>query len=111
MAMVRTDRDALGSYAVTDVADENEWQQRAACQGMNAAIWFPDYGDEGGMREAKRICSGCEVRMECLKANLKERFGVWGGLGVQERRKIVKIMEGKQVTIEQAVVALRRRRR
>ncbi|WP_407672362.1 WhiB family transcriptional regulator [Parafrankia discariae] len=40
----------------------------------------------GRPREAKRICSGCEVRAECLEYALEndERFGIWGGL-VQTR--------------------------
>jgi WhiB family redox-sensing transcriptional regulator len=43
-----------------------------------------------GEGEAKRICSGCEVRAECLEYALAhdERFGIWGGLSERERRRL-----------------------
>ena len=45
---------------------------------------------KGGSREAKRICTRCEVRAECLEYALgsDERFGIWGGLSERERRKL-----------------------
>ena len=40
--------------------------------------------------ETKRICSGCEVRAQCLEYALAhdERFGIWGGLSERERRRL-----------------------
>lgn len=51
---------------------------------------FPEKG--GSTREAKRVCVGCEVRVECLEYALAndERFGIWGGLSERERRKLKK---------------------
>ena len=46
---------------------------------------------EGGSKsEAKRICTRCEVRAECLEYALgqQERFGIWGGLSERERNKL-----------------------
>ncbi|MDQ6659189.1 MAG: WhiB family transcriptional regulator, partial [Actinomycetota bacterium] len=36
------------------------------------------------------ICTGCEVRSECLSYALSndERFGIWGGLSERERRRL-----------------------
>ncbi|WP_336873902.1 WhiB family transcriptional regulator [Rhodococcus qingshengii] len=41
------------------------------------------------VRPAKRVCAGCEVRVDCLAFALAndERFGVWGGLTASERRR------------------------
>ena len=50
--------------------------------------FFPEKG--GSTREAKKICTGCEVRSECLSYALAhdERFGIWGGLSERERRRL-----------------------
>jgi WhiB family redox-sensing transcriptional regulator len=71
-----------------DAADEQDWQERALCAQTDPEAFFPEKG--GSTREAKRICSGCEVRAECLEYALAqdERFGIWGGLSERERRRL-----------------------
>jgi WhiB family redox-sensing transcriptional regulator len=68
--------------------EEQEWQERALCAQTDPEAFFPEKG--GSTREAKRICSGCEVRYECLEYALAndERFGIWGGLSERERRRL-----------------------
>jgi WhiB family redox-sensing transcriptional regulator len=43
-------------------------------------------------REARTICRGCPVQMQCLSHALDERieFGVWGGMTERERRAMLK---------------------
>jgi WhiB family transcriptional regulator, redox-sensing transcriptional regulator len=74
--------------AVGEPADEPDWQERALCAQTDPEAFFPEKG--GSTREAKRICSGCEVRAECLEYALAhdERFGIWGGLSERERRRL-----------------------
>ncbi|MFD7444865.1 WhiB family transcriptional regulator [Streptomyces sp. NPDC059909] len=69
-----------------------DWQLRAACRGVDSSLFFPPPDERGDARaererKAKRVCRRCPVRAECLRHALKarERFGVWGGLGEQER--------------------------
>ncbi|NLF05129.1 MAG: WhiB family transcriptional regulator [Actinomycetales bacterium] len=64
------------------------WQERALCAQTDPEAFFPEKG--GSTREAKRVCTGCEVRSECLEYALAndERFGIWGGLSERERRKL-----------------------
>ena len=64
------------------------WQDRALCAQTDPEAFFPEKG--GSTREAKRVCSTCEVREECLEYALAhdERFGIWGGLSERERRKL-----------------------
>lgn len=71
-----------------DEPDQQEWQERALCAQTDPEAFFPEKG--GSTREAKRICSGCEVRAECLEYALAfdERFGIWGGLSERERRRL-----------------------
>ena len=64
------------------------WQEHALCAQTDPEAFFPEKG--GSTREAKRVCTGCEVRAECLEYALAndERFGIWGGLSERERRKL-----------------------
>ena len=64
------------------------WQERALCAQTDPEAFFPEKG--GSTREAKKVCTGCDVRMECLEYALEhdERFGIWGGLSERERRKL-----------------------
>jgi len=81
---------AIGGVAdaVVDEGDYPDWQDRALCAETDPEAFFPEKG--GSTREAKRICSGCEVRAECLEYALAhdERFGIWGGLSERERRRL-----------------------
>ncbi|MCO1654732.1 WhiB family transcriptional regulator [Pseudonocardia humida] len=78
----------LGSFAAADDDEEPDWQERALCAQTDPEAFFPEKG--GSTREAKRICSGCDVRAECLDYALAhdERFGIWGGLSERERRRL-----------------------
>jgi WhiB family redox-sensing transcriptional regulator len=69
-------------------AEEPTWQDRALCAQTDPEAFFPEKG--GSTREAKRICTTCEVRAECLEYALEhdERFGIWGGLSERERRRL-----------------------
>jgi WhiB family transcriptional regulator, redox-sensing transcriptional regulator len=83
--------DVPGAAGVFDAgtdAEEQGWQDRALCAETDPEAFFPEKG--GSTREAKRICTGCEVRAECLEFALgnDERFGIWGGLSERERRRL-----------------------
>ena len=82
-------REPLGvAESFGEPAEEPDWQERALCAQTDPEAFFPEKG--GSTREAKRICSGCDVRAECLDYALAhdERFGIWGGLSERERRRL-----------------------
>ena len=66
------------------------WRTRAACQGLDPAIFYPTSDEEAG--EAKSDCGACPVRQACLEYALanRERDGVWGGATERERRRIIR---------------------
>ena len=66
------------------------WQTDSLCAQTDPEAFFPEKG--GSTRDAKKICSSCEVRAQCLEYALQndERFGIWGGLSERERRKLRK---------------------
>ena len=41
------------------------WQARANCMGVDPELFFPERGSS--TREAKEVCRGCVVRVECLE--------------------------------------------
>ena len=73
-----------------EAQDEGQlaWQADALCAQTDPESFFPEKG--GSTRDAKKICTSCEVRSECLDYALAndERFGIWGGLSERERRKL-----------------------
>lgn len=70
-----------------------EWRQLAACVDHDPALFFPA-GETGPaveqIRQAKRICAGCDVQEECLMyaIDTNQVAGIWGGLTEDERRPV-----------------------
>ena len=64
------------------------WQTDALCAQTDPEAFFPEKG--GSTRDAKKICTTCDVAAQCLEYALQndERFGIWGGLTERERRKL-----------------------
>ena len=67
---------------------EQDWQDQANCLGVDPDLFFPERG--ASTREAKEVCRGCVVRLDCLEYALAngEKFGIWGGLSERERRRL-----------------------
>ena len=73
-----------------DPSPPDVWQERSACYGIDPDVFFPISEEEAG--PALAFCSACTIRDECLSWALKngERYGVWGGLTEQQRRRIIR---------------------
>jgi WhiB family redox-sensing transcriptional regulator len=78
----------IADALVCTTSDDADWHERALCAQTDPEAFFPEKG--GSTREAKKICSSCPVRAECLAYALAhdERFGIWGGLSERERRRL-----------------------
>lgn len=78
------------------LSHSDEWQLEALCRGNHAYLFFPpstfERKDERERREmkAKAICGVCPVQSSCSDhaLNIREPFGIWGGLTEVERRGI-----------------------
>lgn len=72
---------------MTALAQDVHWQARAACHTVEPDSLFVQ---GAAQREARTVCQGCPVRLECLADALDSRteFGVWGGLTERERRAL-----------------------
>jgi WhiB family redox-sensing transcriptional regulator len=64
------------------------WHRLANCRGVDPELFFPARGASTG--EAKEVCRGCVVRIECLDYAVaaNEKQGIWGGLSERERRRV-----------------------
>lgn len=73
--------------AATFPFTKEPWTRYGLCHGKTLEF-FPEKGDS--IAGAKGLCQRCPVRLKCLEYALRtnQRHGVWGGLSVQERRKI-----------------------
>jgi WhiB family redox-sensing transcriptional regulator len=73
--------------------DQMTWIARAACADEDPELFFPVGTGPAAIDQelrAKRICSACPVRAECLEWSLVtcQDAGVWGGVGEEERREL-----------------------
>lgn len=75
-------------YTIADEDTRGNWQDEANCLGVDPDLFFPERG--ASTREAKEVCRGCVVRLDCLEYALVngEKFGIWGGLSERERRRL-----------------------
>ena len=76
----------MGIIAKPDL--DTGWKDLSNCLGVDPDLFFPERG--ASTREAKEVCRGCEVRIDCLEYALQngEKFGIWGGMSERERRRI-----------------------
>lgn len=68
---------------------EASWTLSAACAASKPDDLFVQ---GAAQRDARRVCFGCAVRMDCLADALEAgvQFGVWGGMTERERRALVR---------------------
>lgn len=98
--MMRAGPNGGSTMPETSTTADRDWQELAACRGVNTDRFFgqPDrYGvdrfDTRELAAVKAICQRCEVREECLAKALRlgpDAFGVWGGTTKAERRQLAR---------------------
>jgi len=78
---------------------DDRFRKRAACIGEPAETFFPERGANTAIVRAKQICGVCEVRKDCLRyaLNNKFEFGIWGGTSANQRiRKRAQLLKEVQ---------------
>jgi WhiB family redox-sensing transcriptional regulator len=85
---VKLGMPSIRPNVVEDDDNPLAWQTDALCAQTDPEAFFPEKG--GSTRDAKKICTTCEVKGQCLDYALAndERFGIWGGLSERERRRL-----------------------
>lgn len=68
------------------------WRAQAACRGCPPEWFFEETeaGEANHGKEAKAVCSTCEVTVECLDYAIRnnEQYGIWGGTGFDLRTRV-----------------------
>ena len=82
------DQFILDFATMLEERQAHPWRSAAACRTRPAWMWFPADGDTVTEAKAKRVCSACGVRAECLAANLERADGIFGGLNAEERQAL-----------------------
>lgn len=80
------------------------WMDRAKCQNSKPDFFFEEFRPSA-VKAAKKFCSDCAVRFECLDhALLNGEVGIWGGTTTNQRAKITraKRKEAKKATLATA---------
>jgi WhiB family transcriptional regulator, redox-sensing transcriptional regulator len=75
------------TFAPSIGSEPPEWTLSALCAQVDPEFWFPEKG--GSTREAKKVCSVCPVRAECLAYGLHDGYGIFGGLSERDRRRLL----------------------
>ena len=72
--------------------DKETWREQANCLGKDVNIFFAEKGDAGAhaLELAKKLCSVCEVKQECLDYALDNSIsvGIYGGVTATQRREL-----------------------
>lgn len=66
-----------------------EWHERAACRGVDPALFFPEVKSHAETQAAINVCEVCPVQEYCDQYAFMghETEGIWGGRTVRQRRR------------------------
>lgn len=69
--------------------NDYDWMEKAACRGCDPNLFFPQKGQHDLIREGRKICEHCVVRVECETYAVDHYIilGTWGGLSPKQRRR------------------------
>ncbi len=97
-------RSNNGSHSKIIAAIDGFKRENGACNDIDQDIFFPQRG--ASTKEAKAICAGCIVQLECREFAIVngEIYGIWGGTSERERRRIRKSRRIAQKLIEEAAI-------
>jgi len=88
-------RRVLASEELSLPRLSRDWQDSAACRGMESSLFFAPDGEtrrpqRRRVQRAKAVCRACPVRAVCLDEALRVRepYGIWGGYTEEERKDL-----------------------
>jgi hypothetical protein len=85
--------------ATNKLLERPQWMVQAIClDHPQRDVFFSERGGGSEVNDAKDICAQCPVWHSCLDYALKnhEKYGVWGGLSVTERRLVRNLNQVKR---------------
>jgi len=102
------DSERWVSYNISDLYPE--WHERAHCAGVGVNYYFGEDDEKPTMsiqqvRRASKLCDVCPVFVECLTwaLTVREEYGVWAGTSGRVRRRIFKLIDTGETTVNEVV--------
>ncbi|WP_030244568.1 WhiB family transcriptional regulator [Streptomyces sp. NRRL S-350] len=72
------------------------WQLKGTCRTVDSSVFFHPTNERGAAAKhreqvAKSVCARCPVLAQCRQyaMDVREPYGVWGGLTEDERRELL----------------------
>lgn len=66
----------------------DDWRDQSACRGEDPDLFFPYPTELARIEDAKAVCRGCPVWMQCLQWATEQGVeGIWGGTTEEERHR------------------------
>lgn len=86
-----------------------EWRDFGLCRQMDPDMFFPERRDSAIVVEAKKACSLCTVRMQCLDWHMSrpKEEGIGGGLLWDERLTLLGLTTAQMYDDHDEVLDLR----
>lgn len=83
--------------------EDEDWRNRAACEGDDPELFFPERGQTLRVEIVQRCRKDCPVQMDCLGSAIarREDHGMWGGYSERARRRMVTMLN-RGMTLEAA---------
>lgn len=77
-----------------------DWMDRALCKELPSDMFFPDTSAYAMAKEAKKACSLCAVRLDCLDyaLSIPGLTGVFGGTTEYDRIRLKRKMKRDEPT-------------
>jgi WhiB family transcriptional regulator, redox-sensing transcriptional regulator len=77
---------------MTTTGSAGNWRSAGSCLSADPDLFFPISAKGPAARQiarAKTICTGCEVRQECLEFAMTHdlTYGIWGGTTPEDRQR------------------------
>lgn len=79
----------IHAVAVMALLDPRLPARHGNCYNADPEMFFVDTRLPGPVAEAKAICDGCPIQLQCLAVGMGETTGIWGGHTPSERLRLV----------------------
>lgn len=80
--------ESLARHLLDGNTTRGRWWEQAACRRSAKYQFFPGNGEQAEIDQAREMCAGCPVHLDCGVDGLFIRDGVWGGLSYRERNTV-----------------------
>lgn len=77
-------------FGIGHYPPSQRFSARPVCAETDPDLFFPEQSNAWMAQIARRVCSGCPIKAECLEAAVarREEHGIWGGTTPKQRQRM-----------------------